>query len=140
MIASSRTIEAGSVEALLGLVEKGLGFAIAPRSLISGTTANRIIVNPFGHHRWVNIHLLSNQQDRTRLCYALSSIAAKLGQRILGLRQGYPESQFPSACRRTTNHFTNHSHRSDAPGSLSTLTGYPAEQPPGSSAPIFSTE
>src|SRR3984893_19372599 len=30
-----RTIEAGSVEALLGLVENGLGFAIAPRSLFS---------------------------------------------------------------------------------------------------------
>jgi len=58
-----RTIEAGSVEALLGLVENGLGFAIAPRSLISGTTRRIRIVSltPLGHDRWVNIHLLSNQ-------------------------------------------------------------------------------
>ena len=57
------TIEAGSVEALLGLVENGLGFAIAPRSLISGTTRRIRIVSltPLGHDRWVNIHLLSNQ-------------------------------------------------------------------------------
>jgi DNA-binding transcriptional LysR family regulator len=59
----SRTLEAGSVEALLGLVEQGLGFAIAPRSLISGTTRRIRIVSltPLGHDRWVNIHLLSNQ-------------------------------------------------------------------------------
>jgi LysR family transcriptional regulator, cell division regulator len=58
-----RTIEAGSIEALLGLVEQGLGFAIAPRSLISGTTRQISIVSltPLGHDRWVNIHLLSNQ-------------------------------------------------------------------------------
>ena len=58
-----RTIEAGSIEALLGLVEQGLGFAIAPRSLMSGTTRQIRIVSltPLGHDRWVNIHLLSNQ-------------------------------------------------------------------------------
>jgi DNA-binding transcriptional LysR family regulator len=58
-----RTLEAGSIEALLGLVEQGLGFAIAPRSLISGTTRRIRIVSltPLGHDRWVNIHLLSNQ-------------------------------------------------------------------------------
>jgi DNA-binding transcriptional LysR family regulator len=58
-----RTIEAGSIEALLGLVEQGLGFAIAPRSLISGS-ARRIKIASLialGRQRWINIHLLSNQ-------------------------------------------------------------------------------
>jgi DNA-binding transcriptional LysR family regulator len=58
-----RTIEAGSIEALLGLVEQGLGFAIAPRSLISGTARQIRIVSLIllGHDRWVDIHLLTNQ-------------------------------------------------------------------------------
>jgi len=58
-----RTIEAGSIEALLGLVEQGLGFAIAPRSLISGS-GRRIRIVPLtalGPQRWIRIHLLSNQ-------------------------------------------------------------------------------
>jgi LysR family transcriptional regulator, cell division regulator len=58
-----RTIEAGSIEALLGLVEQGLGFAIAPRSLMNGS-GRRIRIVPLtslGSHRWVQIHLLSNK-------------------------------------------------------------------------------
>jgi DNA-binding transcriptional LysR family regulator len=63
-----RTIEAGSIEALLGLVEQGLGFGIAPRSLIDGR-ARRIRVislTALGPSRWVNIHLLSNQAGWSR--------------------------------------------------------------------------
>jgi DNA-binding transcriptional LysR family regulator len=74
-----RTIEAGSVEALLGLVEQGLGFAIAPRSLISGTARRIRIVSltPFWGTIAGSISIRSAiKQDRTRLCYALSSIAA----------------------------------------------------------------
>jgi DNA-binding transcriptional LysR family regulator len=58
-----RTIEAGSIEALLGLVEQGLGFAIAPRSLIDGSARRVRIVSliALGRQRWVNIHLLTNQ-------------------------------------------------------------------------------
>ena len=58
-----RIVEAGSVEALLGLVEQGLGFAIAPRSLISGTARQIRIVSltSLGQDRWVDIHLLSSQ-------------------------------------------------------------------------------
>jgi DNA-binding transcriptional LysR family regulator len=58
-----RTIEAGSVEALLGLVEQGLGFAIAPRSLIGGTARRIRVVSlrPLGDGRWINIHLISNE-------------------------------------------------------------------------------
>ena len=50
-----RTIEAGSIEALLGLVEQGFGFAIAPRSLMSGSGRRIRIVplTPLGSHRWV---------------------------------------------------------------------------------------
>jgi DNA-binding transcriptional LysR family regulator len=58
-----RTIEAGSIEALLGLVEQGLGFGIAPRSLISGSARRIKVISlvALGPQRWINIHLLSNQ-------------------------------------------------------------------------------
>lgn len=58
-----RTIEAGSIEALLGLVEQGLGIAVAPRSLINSSARKiRIIsLKPLGTQRWVSIHLISNQ-------------------------------------------------------------------------------
>jgi LysR family transcriptional regulator, cell division regulator len=58
-----RTIEAGSIEALLGLVEQGLGFAIGPRSLIrsSGRRIRIVPLTPLGSNRWVQIHLVSNQ-------------------------------------------------------------------------------
>jgi LysR family transcriptional regulator, cell division regulator len=57
-----KVIEAGSIEALLELVEQGLGIAIAPRSL-SGRRARRIRIMslvPLGAKRWVAIHLISN--------------------------------------------------------------------------------
>ncbi len=52
-----------SIEALLGLVEQGLGFAIAPRSLNSrfGRRIRIVPLTPLGPRRWVQIHLLSNQ-------------------------------------------------------------------------------
>jgi Transcriptional regulator len=58
-----RTIEAGSIEALLGLVEQGLGFGIAPRSLIGGSARRIRVISliALGSSRWINIHLLSNQ-------------------------------------------------------------------------------
>jgi DNA-binding transcriptional LysR family regulator len=58
-----RTIEAGSIEALLGFVEQGLGFAIVPRSLFSGSGRRIRVVplKPLGIQRWVRIYLLSNQ-------------------------------------------------------------------------------
>ncbi len=86
-----RTIEAGSVEALLGLVENGLGFAIAPRSLISGTTRRIRIVSltPLGHHRWVNIHLLSNQAgSNPTLLRFVEHCRDRLANGFLGLRPG----------------------------------------------------
>jgi DNA-binding transcriptional LysR family regulator len=58
-----RTIEAGSIEALLGFVEQGLGIAVAPRSLIN-SSARRIGIVPLKllrDQRWVSIHLISNQ-------------------------------------------------------------------------------
>jgi DNA-binding transcriptional LysR family regulator len=58
-----RIIEAGSIETLLGLVEQGLGVAVAPRSLVSGSTrrVRTIPLNALGAQRWVNIHLVSSQ-------------------------------------------------------------------------------
>ena len=59
-----RTIEAGSIEALLGLVEQGLGIAVAPRTLINSSVRKiRIIpLTPLGAKRWISIHLIVNQR------------------------------------------------------------------------------
>jgi DNA-binding transcriptional LysR family regulator len=59
-----RTIEAGSIEALLGFVEQGLGIAVAPRTLINSSVRKiRIIpLTPLGAKRWISIHLVSNQR------------------------------------------------------------------------------
>jgi DNA-binding transcriptional LysR family regulator len=89
-----RTIEAGSVEALLGLVEQGLGFAIAPRSLISGTARRIRIVSltPLGRDRWVNIHLLSNQaRSNPALLRFVEHCRNRLVNGSLGL-QGTPRA------------------------------------------------
>ena len=61
-----RVVEAGSLEALLGLVEQGLGVTIAPRTLISERkrSIRTIPLKPLGAKRWVNVYLLSNQSAR----------------------------------------------------------------------------
>ena len=57
-----KVVEAGSIEALLELVEQGLGIAIAPRSLASRRRRQIRIVPlvPLGADRWIRIHLISN--------------------------------------------------------------------------------
>ena len=56
-----RTIEAGSVEALLGLVEQGLGIAVAPRTLANRSSIKIIPLTPLRAKRWVNVYLVSNR-------------------------------------------------------------------------------
>jgi LysR family transcriptional regulator, cell division regulator len=56
-----RTIEAGSVEALLGLVEQGLGIAVAPRTLANRSGIKIIPLTPLRAKRWVNVYLVSNR-------------------------------------------------------------------------------
>jgi LysR family transcriptional regulator, cell division regulator len=56
-----RTIEAGSVEALLGLVEQGLGIAVAPRTLADRSRIKIIPLTPLRAKRWVNVYLVSNR-------------------------------------------------------------------------------
>jgi LysR family transcriptional regulator, cell division regulator len=58
-----KMIEAGSIEAVLGLVQQGVGIAVAPRSLIKGS-ARKIrtaSLRQLGTQRWVSIYLVSNQ-------------------------------------------------------------------------------
>jgi DNA-binding transcriptional LysR family regulator len=56
-----RTVEAGSVEALLGLVEQGLGVAVAPRTLANRSSIKIIPLTPLRAKRWVNVYLVSNR-------------------------------------------------------------------------------
>ena len=56
-----RTIEAGSIEALLGLVEQGLGIAVAPRTLANRSRIKTISLMPLRNRRWVNVYLVSNR-------------------------------------------------------------------------------
>jgi LysR family transcriptional regulator, cell division regulator len=57
-----KLIEAGSIEALLGLVEQGVGIAVAPRSLIEDSVrkVRTISLRSLGTQRWVSIYLVSN--------------------------------------------------------------------------------
>ncbi|MBV8276821.1 MAG: hypothetical protein JO170_16400 [Verrucomicrobia bacterium] len=54
-----RTIEAGSLEALLGLVEQGLGIAVAPRTLANRSSITIIPLTPLRAKRWVNVYISS---------------------------------------------------------------------------------
>jgi DNA-binding transcriptional LysR family regulator len=58
-----RIVEAGSIETLLGLVERGLGIAIVPRSLLTGSerAIKTVPLTPLGDERWVSIHLVENR-------------------------------------------------------------------------------
>ena len=56
-----RTIEAGSIEALLGLVEQGVGIAVAPRTLANRSRVTIIPLTPLRGRRWVNVYLVSNR-------------------------------------------------------------------------------
>jgi LysR family transcriptional regulator, cell division regulator len=60
-----RTVEAGSIETLLGLVEQGLGIAVVPRSLIarSQRALRTIALTPLRSERWISIYLISNRAE-----------------------------------------------------------------------------
>ena len=60
-----RMIEAGSIEALLGLVEQGVGIAVAPRTLANRSRVTITPLTPLRARRWVNVYLLSNRVSCT---------------------------------------------------------------------------
>jgi LysR family transcriptional regulator, cell division regulator len=85
-----RTIEAGSVEALLGLVEQGLGIAIAPRTLANRSRIKIIPLTPLRAKRWVNVYLVSN---RAGWNITLKGLVEHCRERFLGKQRAGPGSQ-----------------------------------------------
>jgi DNA-binding transcriptional LysR family regulator len=72
------TIEAGSIEALLGLVEQGVGIAVAPRSLGNRSRVTIIPLTPLRGRRWVNVYLVSNRVG----CNAVQDFVGHCRERI----------------------------------------------------------
>jgi LysR family transcriptional regulator, cell division regulator len=85
-----RTIEAGSVEALLGLVEQGLGIAIAPRTLTNRPRIKIIPLTPLRAKRWVNVYLVSNRVAGKSV---LQRLVEHCRERFMGEQRAGPGSQ-----------------------------------------------
>jgi LysR family transcriptional regulator, cell division regulator len=62
-----RLIDAGSIEALLELIEQGLGVAVAPRSLVNRRERRIKIISleALKERRWLSVHLISNPSHRS---------------------------------------------------------------------------